>query len=109
MSMPLPPARRGSASGGARIRARSGIGREPGAAARFSPNQLGQACRTAPHTVLELGSGGGNNASHMKAHFKLTLVDRSPAMLAVSRALNPECEHLEGDMRTLRLGRGFDA
>jgi SAM-dependent methyltransferase len=60
-------------------------------------------------TVVELGSGGGNNASHMKAHFRLTLVDRSPQMLAVSRRLNPECEHLEGDMRSVRLGRAFDA
>jgi hypothetical protein len=30
-------------------------------------------------------------------------------MLEVSRALNPECEHLPGDMRTVRLGRVFDA
>jgi hypothetical protein len=30
-------------------------------------------------------------------------------MLAVSRALNPECEHVEGDMRTVRLKREFDA
>ncbi|HET9248393.1 MAG TPA: class I SAM-dependent methyltransferase [Actinomycetota bacterium] len=59
--------------------------------------------------VLELGSGGGNNASHMKAHFALTLVDRSPQMLDVSRRLNPECEHVEGDMRSVRLGRTFDA
>lgn len=27
----------------------------------------------------------------------------------MSRALNPECEHVEGDMRTVRLGRLFDA
>lgn len=60
-------------------------------------------------TILELGSGGGNNASHLKQHFELTLVDRSPAMLAVSRALNPECEHIEGDMRSVHLGRLFDA
>jgi SAM-dependent methyltransferase len=59
--------------------------------------------------VLELGSGGGNNASHMKRRFALTLTDLSPHMLAISRDLNPECEHLEGDMRTLRLGRLFDA
>ena len=61
------------------------------------------------HTLLELGSGGGNNASHLKARFSLVLVDRSPGMLRVSRALNPECEHVEGDMRTVRLGREFDA
>jgi len=59
-------------------------------------------------TVLELGSGGGNNASHLKRRFELTLSDNAPAMLAVSRALNPECEHLPGDMRELRLGREFD-
>jgi SAM-dependent methyltransferase len=60
-------------------------------------------------SILELGSGGGNNASHLKASFRLTLVDRSPAMLEVSAGLNPECEHVLGDMRTVRLGREFDA
>ena len=30
-------------------------------------------------------------------------------MLAVSRRLNPECEHVQGDMRTVRLDRRFDA
>ena len=59
-------------------------------------------------TLLELGSGGGNNASHLKARFDCTLTDLSPDMLELSRTLNPECEHLEGDMRTLRLGRTFD-
>jgi hypothetical protein len=38
----------------------------------------------------------------------MTLVDLSPGMLAVSRALNPECEHVQGDLRTVRLGRTFD-
>ncbi len=70
---------------------------------------LVEATESAPRTVLELGSGGGNNASHLKSHFELTLVDVAPGMLEVSRALNPECEHVEGDMRTLRLGRQFDA
>ncbi len=69
---------------------------------------LGEAADRPPVTVLELGSGGGNNASHLKAHFQLTLIDLSPGMLEVSRELNPECEHLQGDMRTVRLGRSFD-
>jgi SAM-dependent methyltransferase len=60
-------------------------------------------------TLLELGSGGGNNASHLKARFTCTLTDLSEQMLELSRSLNPECEHLAGDMRTLRLGREFDA
>jgi SAM-dependent methyltransferase len=59
--------------------------------------------------VLELGSGGGNNASHMKERVSLTLVDLSPAMLGISRTINPELEHLQGDMRNVRLGRRFDA
>ena len=59
-------------------------------------------------TVLELGSGGGNNASWMKRTFELTLSDLSEGMLEGSRGLNPECEHAQGDMRTLRLGRVFD-
>jgi SAM-dependent methyltransferase len=65
--------------------------------------------RRSVKTVLELGSGGGNNASHLKRHFEMTLVDLSPDMLEVSRSLNPECEHLVGDMRTFRHGRTFDA
>jgi trans-aconitate methyltransferase len=59
-------------------------------------------------TLLELGSGGGNNASHLKARFECTLTDVSEEMLAVSRRLNPDCDHVAGDMRTLRLGRTFD-
>ena len=62
-----------------------------------------------PKTLLELGSGGGNNASFMKRRFdRLTLVDLAPAMLEESRKLNPECEHQVGDMRSVRLGRTFD-
>ena len=41
--------------------------------------------------VLELGSGGGNNAFHLKGEFAMTLTDLSPQMLAVSVQLNPEC------------------
>lgn len=59
--------------------------------------------------VLELGSGGGHNAAHLKASFAMTLVDLSDEMLDVSRRLNPECDHHRGDMRTVRLGCGFDA
>ena len=62
-----------------------------------------------PRTLLELGSGGGCMASHYKRHVQATLTDLSPRMLALSRAINPECEHIEGDMRILRLGRAFDA
>ncbi len=60
-------------------------------------------------TLLELGSGGGNTASHLARDLRLTLTDRSSEMLALSRTINPDSKHTVGDMRTLRLGRTFDA
>ena len=60
-------------------------------------------------TVLDLGSGGGNMAAHLARWYRLTLVDLSADMLVTSQRLNPECEHRQGDMRTVRLGREFDA
>jgi SAM-dependent methyltransferase len=63
----------------------------------------------APRTLLELGSGGGSSAYYLKSRFEMTLVDMSPRMLRVSRRLNPECEHVRGDIRRVRLRRHFDA
>lgn len=62
-----------------------------------------------PETLLELGAGAGHNASHLSKRFRCTLTDISEPMQALSRELNPTCEHLHGDMRTMRLGRVFDA
>jgi SAM-dependent methyltransferase len=76
--------------------------------AAFVASVFGQASGPV-REVLELGSGGGSNASHLKPDFELTLVDLSEAMLDVSRRLNPDCEHVRGDMRDVRLGRTFDA
>ena len=73
-------------------------------AAKLLADAAGPVC-----TVLELGAGGGNNAAHLKQHFKMTLTDVSAAMLENSRRINPECEHIAGDMKSLRLERQFDA
>lgn len=70
---------------------------------------LRSAIKGRAETLLELGSGAGHNALFMKEHFRCTLTDVSPRMLALSRELNPDCEHLAGDMRTVRLQREFDA
>ena len=78
--------------------------------AEFYFNALQAASSRPIDTMLELGSGGGNNASHMKHRVgQLVLVDLSGGMQAHSRALNPECQHHVGDMRTVRLHREFDA
>lgn len=60
-------------------------------------------------TLLNLGCGGGHNDCTLKNHFQLTGVDLSEGMLANARRLNPEVEYWQGDMRTVRLGRTFDA
>ena len=65
-------------------------------------------CKQSPRTLLDLGSGGGHNVAHLKAAFTCTLVDLEPAMIELSRRINPECEHIQGDMRSIRLGRVFD-
>ncbi len=77
--------------------------------AEFYRNVIMSEAVVPPRTLLELGCGGGNNASHLKHHFHMTLVDIASGMLEVSRSLNPECEHHLGDMRDIRLGRQFDA
>lgn len=60
-------------------------------------------------TLLELGSGAGNTASFLEQRYEVTLCDVSPSMLELSRSVNPRCEHVPGDMRSVRLGRTFDA
>lgn len=65
--------------------------------------------RTPIRTMLELGCGAGHNAYYLKQWVEMTLSDLSPDMLALSREINGNCEHVLGDMRTLRLGRVFDA
>lgn len=82
--------------------------REYAEEAAFAAKVLGQAPGPVGE-VLELGSGGGHNASYLKQRFAMTLVDISAAMLCESQRLNPECGHLLGDMRTIRLGRTYDA
>ncbi len=64
---------------------------------------------TPVRSLLDLGSGGGHVARHLHRDRSVTLVDISADMLAVSRRLNPECRHVHGDMRTIRLGQTFDA
>jgi SAM-dependent methyltransferase len=62
-------------------------------------------------TVLDLGCGSGDPIARLliERGFQLTGVDTSPSLLAIARARLPEGEWLVGDMRTLDLGRRFDA
>jgi SAM-dependent methyltransferase len=67
-------------------------------------------------TLLDLGCGTGTHAfAFARRGYSVTGADRSPAMLEVARgkaagfAAHPAPVFVEGDLRTLRLGRTFDA
>lgn len=60
-------------------------------------------------TVLHLGSGGGSIDWHLKRTYRVTGVDVAPAMVEHASRLNPEVEYRTGDLRSVRLGRTFDA
>ncbi len=62
-----------------------------------------------PKTLLHLGSGAGINDFTFKKHFEVTGVDISKGMLEVAGKLNPEVTYSFGDMRTVTLGKLFDA
>jgi len=60
-------------------------------------------------TLLDIGCGSGKNVLNLKREFDVTGVDLSSAMLEQARDLNPDCMFVQGDMRTIRLKRTFDA
>ncbi len=60
-------------------------------------------------TLLHLGSGAGGMDWVFKRHFTITGVDISSGMIGKARSTHPDIEYIEGDIRSLRLNRQFDA
>ncbi|HEX4007504.1 MAG TPA: class I SAM-dependent methyltransferase [Acidobacteriaceae bacterium] len=62
-------------------------------------------------TILDLGCGPANPiASYfIRSGYAVTGVDSSPSMIALCQSRHPEGEWRVADMRTLDLGRRFDA
>lgn len=76
----------------------------------FYMSLLREASGAPVRSLLELGSGGGNMASHyVKELDEVVLSDLSAQMIALSRTIHPNVEHHVADMCNLRLGRTFDA
>ena len=71
--------------------------------------ELGKRLGPGRARILDLGTGGGHLLHHIASDFDATAVDLSDAMLVHSRSLNPNVTHHVGDMRTVRLGKTFDA
>ncbi|MEE9443376.1 MAG: class I SAM-dependent methyltransferase [candidate division Zixibacteria bacterium] len=59
--------------------------------------------------ILNMGCGGGHNDNTLAKYFDVTGVDISHDMLHLARTLNPDVKYEHGDMRSVRLGQGFDA
>lgn len=60
-------------------------------------------------SVLHLGSGGGSIDFNLKQTYRITGIDRSPNMIRIAKETNPEVEYIEGDIRSARINRTFDA
>lgn len=72
-------------------------------------HDLVQRHHPAARTMLDLGCGTGRHAQLLGAHgYTLTGVDLSEEMLRTARASNPGLSFIQGDVRSVRLGKTFD-
>ena len=60
-------------------------------------------------SLLDLGCGGGHNDHYFQHYFKVTGVDLSESMLALARQLNPDIDYRIGDLRSVSMGKCYDA
>lgn len=60
-------------------------------------------------TLLDVACGTGGHLVHLRDRFAVAGVDLDPGMLDVARRKLPGIDLVEGDMRTVDLGRRFDA
>jgi SAM-dependent methyltransferase len=63
----------------------------------------------AARTLLDLACGTGRHLEHLRREFACEGVDLDDELLAVARERLADVELRQGDMRTLGLGRTFDA
>lgn len=85
----------------------SGIKNYPAEAAELH-RLIQEACPNA-ETLLDVACGTGAHLVEMQHWYTVEGADLSPAMLAVARTRLPDVQLREADMRTLDLGRTFDA
>jgi ubiquinone/menaquinone biosynthesis C-methylase UbiE len=64
--------------------------------------------RTDGNTLLDMACGTGTHAGFLSQYYQVTGADLNSRMLKVARKKHPEIKFVEGDMRSLKLGRKFD-
>jgi SAM-dependent methyltransferase len=72
-------------------------------------HRLVQDHRPGARTLLDVACGTGAHLARLARWYTTAGTDLSPAMLAEARRRCPGTDLVEGDMRTLDLGRRFDA
>ncbi|MBU0692983.1 class I SAM-dependent methyltransferase [bacterium] len=60
-------------------------------------------------SLLHLGCGAGHHDYTLKKSLQITGVDLSDSMLKLATDLNPDVDYHQGDMRSVRLNKQFDA
>jgi SAM-dependent methyltransferase len=60
-------------------------------------------------SLLDVACGTGAHLAHLRGRYEVAGVDAAPAMLAEARARLPGIPLVAADMRSVRLGRRFDA
>lgn len=72
-------------------------------------HELVQQHHPGARSMLDLGCGTGRHAELLGKHgYALAGVDLSEEMLKVARATNPGLHFVQGDVRSVRLGKTFD-
>jgi len=68
-----------------------------------------QGANSKAHSLLDVACGTGAHLGELRKWYTVEGVDQSPAMLAVAQSRLPGVPLHVADMRTLELGRSFDA
>ncbi|MFG0247767.1 MAG: methyltransferase domain-containing protein [Phycisphaeraceae bacterium JB051] len=58
--------------------------------------------------LVEMGAGGGHTLSHLTEYFDCTAVDIADPMLVNCSLVCPDAKTINGDMRTVELGKPMD-
>jgi len=82
---------------------------EVGEETELHSNIIKETAEIKTKTLLHLACGAGMNDYTFKKHFEVTGVDISVDMLSLAKKINPGIEYMYGDMRTIDLGKKFDA
>ena len=60
-------------------------------------------------SLLDVACGTGGHLRHLRSRYEVVGLDLDPGMLEQAAAALPGVELVEGDMRSFRLARRFDA